>query len=107
MTRNILKYLFFITIILSSNSLFCQKIDSSRTSYPGVLFDNPYANQKFNGNWVIKGWDGNDKLFDSLLVKGLSIVDPSIDSSFYKSTYNSECTILPFSIGITHVFFFR
>ena len=99
MTRNILKYLFFIIIILSSNSLFGQYIDSSRTSYPGVLFDNPYANQKFNGNWVIKGWDGNDKLFDSLLVKVPSMVDPSIDSSFYKSTYKYQDSLVILNIS--------
>ena len=95
------KYLLFLTIIFSFNNIEGQTIDTvyKGKSYPGVLFDNPYANQKFNGTWVIKGWDGNDKLFDSLLVKGLSMVDPSIDSSFYKSTYKYQDSLVILNIS--------
>jgi hypothetical protein len=99
MTRNILKYLFFITIIFSGNSLYSQKIDSSRTSYPGVLFDNPYADQKFNGNWVIKGWDGNDKLFDNELYSGLTKVEPYIDSLMYMLIYKYKDSLVILNIS--------
>ena len=90
------KYLLFLTIIFSFNNIQGQTIDTvyKGKSYPGVLFDNPYANQKFNGNWVIKGWDGNDKLFDSLLVSGRSMLDPFIDSSFYKSAYKYQDSLI-------------
>ena len=78
------KYLLFLTIIFSFNNIDAQKIDSvyRGKSFPGVLFDNPYANQKFNGTWVIKGWNGKHELKDSSYFDywGPSVLDPSMDS---------------------------
>jgi hypothetical protein len=98
MTNRPLSYLLFLTIIFSVNSLRAQKIDTvyKGISYPGVLFDNPYANQKFVGTWVIKGWDGNKDLCDSKIVIVPSMTDPSYDTTISLSTskYQDSLVIL-------------
>ena len=78
-----IKYLLFLTIIFSFNNIEGQTIDTvyKGKSYPGVLFENPYANQKFIGTWVIKGWDGKHELKDSsYIVYSGPAIDPSVDS---------------------------
>ncbi len=92
------KYLLFLTIIFSFNNIEGQTIDTvyKGKSYPGVLFENPYANQKFVGTWVIKGWDGNKELFDSKSIKVPSMTDPSYDTTISLSTskYQDSLVIL-------------
>jgi hypothetical protein len=78
-----IKLLLFLAIFFLVKSLDAQKIDSvyRGKSFPGVLFDNPYANQKFIGTWVIKGWDGKHELKDSsYIVYSGPAIDPSVDS---------------------------
>jgi hypothetical protein len=94
------KFVLLISITISVNALYGQKIDSTLgISFPGVLFDNPYANQKFIGTWVIKGWNGNKDLFESMIVVVPSLTDQSIDSSLNLSTPKFQDSLIILEIS--------